>query len=360
MCAIVEERVAFMNSINAVPGRVHLIDRTKVYEEVIDLYQNDELLKEFPMYIKFRGEMAIDHGGVQRDMFSAFWEQAYGLLFEGATLLTPMFHPEMEMGLFSTIGRVLSHSFLVSGILPVRIALPTLVCMLLGPGSTVSDRMLLNTFLDYISTWERSTFKKALTCSSTSFSPDLLEELTATLGGFACRQLPTPSSLPNIIMQVARYQFMIKPAATIGMIHSGIPKCHQEFWNNMSSQQLCTIYENLTVSPRKVNSLFNPPMALTRQEERIFNYLRTMVGNMKSKELRLLMRFITGSCVCSTSHIEVSFNSLSGLARRPIAHTCSCMLEIPATYINYDDFTKDFQAILSETDQNFAWRMDAL
>ena len=111
---------------------------------------------------------------------------------------------------------------------------------------------------------------------------------------------------------------------------------------------------------KKVNSLLTAPMALTKQEERVFSYLKTMVGNMKSKELRLLMRFITGSSVCTTPCIEVSFNSLSGLARRPIAHTCSCMLEIPTTYVNYDDFTKDFQAILSETDQNFAWRMDAL
>ena len=349
-----------MTSIDTVPGRMHLIDRARVYEEVIDLYQNDDILKEFPIYIKFKGEMAVDHGGVHRDMFSAFWEQAYGVLFEGATLLTPMFHPEMDMSLFSTIGRVLSHSFLVSGVLPIRIALPTLICMLLGPGTTVSDRIVLNTFLDFISAWERNTFKKALVCSGTSFPPELLEELTTTLGRFECRQLPTPSSLPNIILQVARYKFITKPAASIAMIHSGMPKCHEGFWNNTSPHKLYTIYEQLTVSPKKVNSLFTPPMVLTTQEERVYSYLQIMVGNMNSRELRLLMRFITGSCVCSTSCIEISFNSLSGLARRPIAHTCSCMLEVPTTYINYDDFTKDFQAIINETDENFAWRMDSL
>ena len=240
-----------MNSINAIPGRLHVIDRTKVYEEVINLYQNDEVLTEFPIYIKFKGEIAVDQGGVHRDMYSAFWEEAYALLFEGATLLTPMFHPEMDMSLFSILGRVLSHSFLVSGILPIRIALPTLVCMLLGPGTTVTDRILLNTFLDFITTWERDTFKKALACSNTSFPPDLLEELTTTLGRFECRHLPTPSSLPNIIMQVARHQFITRPAASIGMIHSGIPKCHQPFWNTMSPQQLCMVYECLTVSPKK-------------------------------------------------------------------------------------------------------------
>ena len=27
---------------------------------------------------------------------------------------------------------------------------------------------------------------------------------------------------------------------------------------------------------------------------------------------------------------------LSGLGRRPIAHTCDCTLELPTTYMNYD------------------------
>ena len=88
-------------------------------------------------------------------------------------MLTPIFHPEMDMSLFSTIGRILSHSFLVSGVLPIRIALPTLVCMF---GTTVSDRIVLNTFLDFISAWERNTFKKALACSGTSFPPELLRQ----------------------------------------------------------------------------------------------------------------------------------------------------------------------------------------
>ena len=36
-------------------------------------------------------------------------------------------------------------------------------------------------------------------------------------------QLPTPSLLPNIIFQVAHYKFITKPAASIAMIHSGMP-----------------------------------------------------------------------------------------------------------------------------------------
>ena len=42
------------------------------------------------------------------------------------------------------------------------------------------------------------------------------------------------------------------------------------------------------------------------------------------EDLCHFMRFVTGSCVCITPEIRITLNSLSGLARRPIAHTCDC------------------------------------
>ena len=65
----------FMQSINAVIGSEHFIDRATVYEDVINVYRDDEITKECPIYIEFVGEMAVDYGGVQRDMYSAFWEK---------------------------------------------------------------------------------------------------------------------------------------------------------------------------------------------------------------------------------------------------------------------------------------------
>ena len=66
-------------------------------------------------------------------MFSAFWEQAYLQPFEGATILIPLLHHKTD----TVFGRILSHGYLVTGFLPIRIALPTLVCMLLVPGMLI-------------------------------------------------------------------------------------------------------------------------------------------------------------------------------------------------------------------------------
>ena len=53
-----------MKSINAVTGMEHFIYHATVYEDVIHLYRNDQILKECPIYIEFAGEMAVDYGGV--------------------------------------------------------------------------------------------------------------------------------------------------------------------------------------------------------------------------------------------------------------------------------------------------------
>lgn len=67
-----------------------MVNRGNIFNQVIDLFSDDHFLKEYPLYIKFEGEIAVDSGGVQRDMLSAFWEEAYVRFFEGSSLLVPI------------------------------------------------------------------------------------------------------------------------------------------------------------------------------------------------------------------------------------------------------------------------------
>lgn len=66
-------------------------------------------------------------------MLSAFWVDAYARLFEGSKTLVPMVHPGLDMSIFPILGRIISHGYLACGVLPVCIALPTLITMVLGP-----------------------------------------------------------------------------------------------------------------------------------------------------------------------------------------------------------------------------------
>ena len=93
-------------------------------------------------------------------------------------------------------------------------------------------------------------------------------------------------------------------------------------------------------------------------QESVFCYLRQFIGNMQTDEVRAFLRFVTGSAVCSTNAIQVTFNMLTGLGGRPIAHTCSYMIELPATYQSYQEFASDFKAVLNDDD--FLWIMDGI
>ena len=73
----------------------------------------------------------------------------------------------------------------------------------------------------------------------------------------------------------------------------------------------------------------------------------------------LFLLFVTGSAVYLAKSIQVTFNNLSGLARRPVSHTCSCTLELPVSYKTRHEIISEFQEVLKEADV-IAWRMDAI
>ena len=58
-------------------GLPHYVNRKNIYPDVLKLYANQSITKEYPFYVEFQGEKAIDIGGVSRDMFSAFFIVGY-------------------------------------------------------------------------------------------------------------------------------------------------------------------------------------------------------------------------------------------------------------------------------------------
>ena len=93
-------------------------------------------------------------------------------------------------------------------------------------------------------------------------------------------------------------------------------------------------------------------------KERISGYLLEMIGNMSGAHAQRFLRFTTGSSVLTAKRLEVQFNRLSGFARRPIAHTCDCVLELPVCYDNYSDFHSEWMAILN--DAELCWFVDSI
>ena len=216
--------------------------------------------------------------------------------FEGATTVIPMVHPGIDFSTFPVLGKVLSHGYLATGIIPDKIALPALTHILLGSGVTVPLNILMETFVDYISTAEQSLLRSALETTTSSFPTNILRQLITLLTRFGCRTIPTPSSLREMVRNVAVYEFCVKPLAAITLMNTGI---HNGFWSTKTPNDIQKIHITLTATPIKVLSMLDFPDTVNPAEDRVVVFLNTMIGNMANHEdLRNFLCFVTGASVC--------------------------------------------------------------
>ena len=159
--------------------------------------------------------------------------------------------------------------------------------------------------------------------------------LVTILSRFGCKENPCCTNLQRLLHQVAEFAFCISPIAAIHGMKSGVPETETDFWRQKSVDELYDLYKALSATPSRVISNIEEPVTMNPNEERVYGYLLQAIGNMRAEELRCFLRFTTGSSVMMESKIKVLFNNLDGLARRPIAHTCSSSLELPATYLSF-------------------------
>ncbi len=350
-----------MQSHTSLYGIPHYILRDNIYECTISLYKEsiDAILDEFPFRIKFKGEAAVDSGGVSRDFFSAFWEEAYKLAFDGNTLLTPALHSGVDLESLGMIGTIISHGYLAVGFIPVRIAFPSLACIFFGPNVSIPNAFMIESFIDSLCAHERDCVRSAVNIagSGNSFGDQQRHELIGIFSRYGSRGIPSPDSIKYAILQAAKYEFVIKPCAALTAIHSGIPSKLLGFWEKMTVYEFRSLHLALSASPVKVLSLLDDSCVENPSQERVFKYLTQFVGNMTNDELRSFLRFVTGGSLCPPNKMKVSFNCLTGISRRPIGHTCACQLELSVDYSTYLEFVAEFNCILHAS---AAWYMDAM
>lgn len=81
------------------------VNRATIFRDFVQLYSDHpDLVFHFPIRISFMDEGEVDFGGVARDCFSAFWEQAYTTIFDGSALLSPSSH--VSPSKFSNLGKI--------------------------------------------------------------------------------------------------------------------------------------------------------------------------------------------------------------------------------------------------------------
>lgn len=231
-------------------------------------------------------------------------------------------------------------------------AFPVLACVLLGPSTSLSTEIFMQSFSDYLSTVDYKTISDALTM--TEFSSAVKSSIINIISRFGCTEIPTPKNLRLIMSNLAEHHFTAQPFAAICKMSSAIPDTHRPFWQSIGVEQLYSLIKSSIASPLKVLEILSEPSFENCNEERVFLYLQQYIGQMSCSEVNRFLRFVTGYSVLTGEHISVTFNTLSGIARQPIAHTCGYVLEL---YVSYLDFVGEFSTILGNDE--YCWAMDS-
>lgn len=165
--------------------------------------------------------------------------------------------------------------------------------------------------------------KEALQCNGPIAYNATLVDILSRCG---CRTVPKKrAELLSLIEGICRFKFHDNPLAAMRAMRDGIPNQELPFWSSYSVQSLHNLYMSLCASPQRVLDNLHEPEELDMCQARVLDYLKQF---MRREELRQFLRFTTGTSVLLSNPITVTFNSLSGLARRPIAHTCGSIIEL--------------------------------
>ena len=117
------------------------MDWANLFQDGFNLYKNGKIRKENLLSIQFKNERGIDEGGLSQDMLAGFWTEAYAHYFEGATTVTPIIHPQIDLSVCPILGEIFL-MVITTGMLADKIALPTLINIFLRSGVVVSYKGL--------------------------------------------------------------------------------------------------------------------------------------------------------------------------------------------------------------------------
>lgn len=353
-----DRRQSFLLTLDTEEGSPHLIRLSHIYQDVLKLYANFNLLvHEDPFRVAFDDEEAIDTGGVSRDMFSGFWKAAFDNYFDGSGSLVPATNPDIDISALPLIGTILSHGYISCGFLPVHISFPILAAILLGPTIEIGDAILCENFITHLSQYDASTLRDVFQeLGEKSFSSQMHSRLESLLSNYGNWKKPSPTNLKTLVSGVARHHFLVKPLAHLMAMNRGVPVEHRVFWSDVNLDSFMNVYLRCNATAASALRIIEEPMLLNAAEEAVFQFLRAYIGDMKNGEVRDFLRFVTGSSALVVDAIKIAFNGLSGLARRPIAHTCSGILELPTSYATLREFSQEFNALLSS---ELSWVMNS-
>ncbi|XP_070397922.1 uncharacterized protein [Nothobranchius furzeri] len=315
------------------------IHRVKILEEMINQFKDTALLRH-PLKYTYIDEKGADADGVSRDVYATFWAEFVDNTAEGEEFRVPSLSPKWQEEEWKSIGRILLKGFQDHGYFPCRLAPVFTVALIFGENQ-VTDDMLFENLLLYLSQSDRDLITRAL---KEDLSEEDRDELLDLMDRLDVSVIPTQKNLKSILRKVAHKQLIQKPSYAMEKI--SLVACHFLKEAFQSPQHVLQMYEDKKPTTRKLLKLLTAS-PISEAEKQSFRFLQQYIRGLDDAGLRKMFRFVTGSDVICVQKIEVLFTPVDGLARRPVAHTCGPVLEVPWTYTSYPELRNELDNILA-------------
>jgi len=335
---------AALDTLTSGDARTVVVNRATVLTDMLELYANADVLNT-PLNVTFAGEIGEDFGGLTKEVFTSFWQEAYKEYFIGENCLVPflpLYRVRKEGQHFTALGRVLSHMVQLTKSVPCMLAKSTYIQLAFG--TPPDDTCLLQDLLAFVTTPERALLGKAMSSFGLCSARDR-DLLLSFYCAHDMHTMPRASDIREQLLSIAYSIFITKPTELYAKMRLGIPASHQEvFWGHLTIPDLNSLIVRQRPSQdHVVQSLVAESEDLHPEEQRALYFLQQVILGLQLDELQQFLHFVTGSIDMPCNGIKVSF-MVTGHSF--VAHTCSNTLEVPVAFPSLQDFRRALRAIL--------------
>ena len=328
------------------PVKDIIVHRSTILQDLINWFDEEDALKcSYNIrVVGSNGELEKGEGsGVLREVLSIFWQHFFTSLAIGAKEKVPCVRHDFQKKSWEAIARILVYGHTTAGYLPLSLSVAVLASCILGEEQVHND-FLIQSFKLFVSEDEKQATEMCLNAGPDFNSSD--DDILDFLSSYKCFRNPTKENVKDIISELAHQEIIQKPKY---IANSWAPvlmdlKLLKPF---QSIDELQNLFHEKKITHKKLVKLLscNP---VTEAERASFEHLKRFIKNLKEDDLSTFLQFTTGSDCVICENIEVTFTSLDGFARRPIAHTLTPLLELPTTYKSFNELSEEFTSILRE------------
>ncbi|XP_053569278.1 uncharacterized protein LOC128659724 [Bombina bombina] len=311
---------------------------SNILSDMVKAFTDENILHATIMFKRLlengEEESAVGKAVIQ-DCLTDFWNQFYERRTSGTTFKIPTLHYCYQEKEWKAIARIFAYGWRF-GYLPVQLAPPFLVEVLTLPPKESS---LMDTFFNYISQPEKDILTEGLN----DFNNADIEEIISVLSGHNCSTMPTEQNFSRLLEEIACKELLQQPAYIINCWKPIL----REVGDCVRVKGFERILSDLKPNARKVAKFIKLPANMSLQEATTSSYLLRFIRERDDKALSLFLRYCTGSDLFLSKPISVTFREMSNFERHPLAHTCSCELELASNYSSYIDFRAEFSQVLN-------------